>query len=68
MVFESFVYFFSRINLFTNFVDTVQGFPKPLSIEEERVEFEKMKRGDKKAISGNTRPQSRRPCPAAAGP
>lgn len=59
MVFESFVYFFSRINLFTNFVDTVQGFPKPLSIEEERAEFEKMKRGDKKArdklISHNLR-------------
>ena len=59
MVFESFVYFFSRISLFTNFVDTVQGFPKPLTLEEEKKEFEKMKKGDKKAreklISHNLR-------------
>ena len=49
MIFESFVYFFSRINLFTNFINTVQGFPKPLTVEEEKLEFEKMKKGDKKA-------------------
>ena len=59
MIFESFVYFFSRISLFTNYVNTVQGFPKPLSLEEERAEFEKMKKGDKKAreklISHNLR-------------
>ena len=59
MIFESFVYFFSRINLFTNYINTVQGFPKPLSIEEEREEFEKMKKGDKdareKLISHNLR-------------
>ena len=49
MVFESFAYFFSRICLFTNYINTAQGFPKPLSLEEEKKEFEKMKKGDKKA-------------------
>ena len=59
MVFESFAYFFSRICLFTNYINTAQGFPKPLSLEEEKKEFEKMKKGDKKAreklISHNLR-------------
>ena len=59
MIFESFVYFFSRISLFTNFINTVQGFPKPLTLEEEKAEFEKMKKGDMKArdklISHNLR-------------
>lgn len=59
MVFESFAYFFSRICLFTNYVNTAQGFPKPLSLEEEKAEFEKMKQGDKiardKLISHNLR-------------
>lgn len=49
MIVESFSYFFSRICLFSNFVSTAQGFPKPLSAEEERIEFEKMKQGDEKA-------------------
>ena len=49
MIFESFAYFFSKICLFTNYVNTAQGFPKPLSLEEEKAEFEKMKKGDKKA-------------------
>lgn len=59
MIFESFAYFFSRITLFSNFIDTAQGFPKPLSAEEEKFEFQKMKAGDKKAreklISHNLR-------------
>lgn len=60
MVFESFAYFFSRISLFSNFIDTAQGFPKPLSAEEEKIEFEKLKKNkDKKAreklISHNLR-------------
>lgn len=59
MVFESFAYFFSRICLFTNYVNTVQGFPKPLSLEEEKAEFEKMKKGDmvarEKLITHNLR-------------
>lgn len=49
MVFESFAYFLSRINLFTNYINTAQGFPKPLSLEQERELFEKMKKGDSKA-------------------
>ena len=59
MIFESFAYFFSKICFFTNYVNTAQGFPKPLSLEEEKKEFEKMKKGDKKAreklISHNLR-------------
>ncbi len=59
MVFESFAYFFSRICLFTNYVNTAQGFPKPLSAEEEKALFEQMKSGDEKArdklISHNLR-------------
>lgn len=59
MIFESFAYFLSRISLFTNYVGTVHGFPKPLTPEEEKKLFEKMKKGDKKArellISHNLR-------------
>ena len=59
MVFESFAYFFSRICVFTNYINTAQGFPKPLSFEEEKQEFVKMKKGDMKAreklISHNLR-------------
>lgn len=59
MIFESFAYFFSRICVFTNFVNTAQGFPKPLTPEEEKAQFEKMKQGDMKAreilISHNLR-------------
>lgn len=59
MIFESFAYFFSRICIFTNYVNTAQGFPKPLTLEEEKEEFRKMKEGDKNAreklISHNLR-------------
>ncbi|MGN1201527.1 MAG: RNA polymerase sporulation sigma factor SigK [Candidatus Caccovivens sp.] len=59
MIFESFTYFFSRICMFTNYINTAQGFPKPLSPEEEKKQFEKMKQGDQKArdvlISHNLR-------------
>ncbi len=59
MIFESFAYFFSRICMFTNYINTAQGFPKPLSPEEEKEQFEKMKNGDMKArdvlISHNLR-------------
>ncbi|MBE7075712.1 MAG: sigma-70 family RNA polymerase sigma factor [Clostridiales bacterium] len=59
MVFESFSYFMSRICLFSNYVQTANGFPKPLSPEEEREAFEKMKQGDESAreklISHNLR-------------
>lgn len=49
MVFESFSYFLSRICMFTNYVQTAQGFPKPLTIEEEKYYFDLMKKGDEKA-------------------
>ena len=49
MVFESFTYFLSRISLFSSFVGTAQGFPKPLSQEEEKELFSKMKHGDEEA-------------------
>lgn len=59
MVFESFAYFLSRICLFTNFVNTAQGFPKPLTLDEEKKLYTKMKKGDKNAreklISHNLR-------------
>ncbi len=59
MIFESFAYFLSRICVFTNYVNTAQGFPKPLSLGEEKEAFEKMKQGDMKArdklISHNLR-------------
>ena len=59
MVFESFAYFLGRINLFTNYVNTASGFPKPLSLDEEKELFQKMKQGDGKAreklISHNLR-------------
>lgn len=49
MIFESFAYFLSRICFFSNYVNTTQGFPKPLTLEEEKSEYEKMKNGDMKA-------------------
>lgn len=59
MVYESFSYFLSRICLFSNYVSTAQGFPKSLSLAEEKKCFEKMKKGDKvareKLISHNLR-------------
>jgi RNA polymerase sporulation-specific sigma factor len=59
MVFESFAYFFSRICVFTNYINTAQGFPKPLTAEEEKSLFERMKNGDSEArqllISHNLR-------------
>ena len=59
MVFESFAYFLSRICLFTNYINTAQGFPKTLSLEEEKKCFQKMKKGDNRAreklISHNLR-------------
>ena len=46
MIFESFAYFLNKIMLFSSFVNSASGFPKPLSTEEERKEFEKFKKGD----------------------
>lgn len=49
MIFESFAYFLNKIMLFSSFVNSASGFPKPLSPEEERKEFEKFKNGDMQA-------------------
>ena len=59
MVYESLGNFANKICCFTSFVNTVQGFPLPLSKEEEKVWLEKMANGDKEArevlISRNLR-------------
>jgi len=44
MFFETFAYFLSRINCFSAFINTAEGFPHPLSKEEEKSEFEKYKK------------------------
>lgn len=49
MVFESSAYFIHKIFLFCNYIDSAKGFPKPLTPEEEKDAFEKMKNGDMKA-------------------
>lgn len=41
--------FMNKIMVFSSFVNTASGFPKPLSAEEEKMYFEKFKQGDKKA-------------------
>ena len=59
MVYESLGAFASRICCFTSFVNTVQGFPPPLSKEEEKIWLQKKEAGDPKArdvlISRNLR-------------
>lgn len=49
MIYESFAKFMGRICCFTSFVSNIQGFPQPLSKEEETVWIEKLEKGDKKA-------------------
>ena len=49
MIYESLSTFTSRIFCFTSFVNTAQGFPKPLSREEERRYCELLAQGDKSA-------------------
>ena len=49
MIYESFSKFLSRICCFTSFVSSIQGFPKPLTKEEELKWIEKLGNGDKKA-------------------
>ena len=49
MIYESFAKFMGRICCFTSFVSNIQGFPKPLSKEEETYWIEKLESGDKKA-------------------
>lgn len=49
MIYESFAKFVSKICCFTSFVSSIQGFPKPLTKEEELEYIEKLKQGDKDA-------------------
>lgn len=49
MIYESFAKFMGRICCFTSFVSSIQGFPKPLTKEEELEWIEKYENGDKEA-------------------
>ncbi len=49
MIYESFAKFVSKICCFTSFVSSIQGFPKPLTKEEELECIERLQKGDKKA-------------------
>ena len=49
MVYESFAKFISKICCFTSFVSSIQGFPEPLTKEEEQKWIEKLANGDKQA-------------------
>ncbi len=49
MIYESFAKFVSKICCFTSFVSSIQGFPKPLTKEEELECIERLKNGDKEA-------------------
>ena len=49
MVFENFILFMNKILLFSSFINSATGFPKPLSPKEERKYYDKFKKGDKKA-------------------
>ena len=59
MIFENFISFMHKILVFSSFINTASGFPKPLTPEEEKKYFEAFKAGDKKAkdilISHNLR-------------
>jgi len=49
MIYESLSKFMGRICCFTSFVSNIQGFPKPLSKEDEAMWIEKLEKGDPKA-------------------
>lgn len=49
MVFENFIIFMNKILLFSSFINNAQGFPKPLTEEEEKEYFFKYKNGDESA-------------------
>lgn len=49
MIYESFAKFIGKICCFTSFVNSAQGFPKPLSKEEEQEWVEKLQKGDSEA-------------------
>ena len=49
MVFENFITFINKILVFSSFVNSASGFPKPLTLEEEKEYFKKFKEGSKEA-------------------
>lgn len=49
MIIENFIIFMNKILLFSSFINNAQGFPKPLTEEEEKDYFKKFKNGDKNA-------------------
>ncbi len=49
MIFENFITFINKILVFSSFVNSASGFPKPLTPEEEKEYFAKFKNGDKEA-------------------
>jgi RNA polymerase sporulation-specific sigma factor len=49
MIFENFITFINKILLFSSFVNSASGFPKPLTPKEEKMYFEKFKQGDMNA-------------------
>lgn len=49
MIIENFVIFMNKILLFSSYINTASGFPKPLSLEDEKKYFTRFKNGDKKA-------------------
>ena len=49
MIIENFISFMHKILVFSSFINTASGFPKPLSADEEKKYFEAFKAGDKKA-------------------
>ncbi len=46
MIFENFVLFMNKILMFSSYINNAQGFPKPLTSEEEKECFERFKKGD----------------------
>lgn len=49
MIIENFMMFMNKILLFSSYINNTQGFPKPLTLEEEKECFKKYKQGDKAA-------------------
>lgn len=49
MIFENFILFMNKILMFSSYINNAQGFPKPLTLEEEKECFAKFKAGDKSA-------------------
>ncbi|MEG1751535.1 MAG: RNA polymerase sporulation sigma factor SigK [Clostridia bacterium] len=49
MIFENFINFMNKILLFSSFINSSNGFPSPMTLEEEKMWFEKFHKGDMQA-------------------